>query len=170
MISTIMFRKLRLRQKNGFLIKKRVYEKSERKVRGVAKIFTNTSDSLHATLSILDVCGGSGHACEANPLCLVSSNSTLHSIWLLLQNLLSILATLRENTYCCLWTFFSQEPAGINLFKVNNRNTRPRCEVCSKLIIKTPERHQWRRSSVFIVNFEHISHLVLVFVLLTLNM
>ena len=30
-------------------------------------------------------------------------------------------------------------------------------------------RH-WRRSGVFIVNFEHISHLVLVFLLLTLNM
>ena len=31
------------------------------------------------------------------------------------------------------------------------------------------KRH-WRRSGVFIVNFEHISHLVLVFLLLTLNM
>ena len=29
-------------------------------------------------------------------------------------------------------------------------------------------RH-WRRSDIFIVNFEHISHLVLVFVLLTLS-
>ena len=28
---------------------------------------------------------------------------------------------------------------------------------------------QWRRSDVFIVNFEHISLLVLVFLLLTLN-
>ena len=28
---------------------------------------------------------------------------------------------------------------------------------------------QWRRSGVFIVNFEQISHLVLVFLLLTLN-
>ena len=27
------------------------------------------------------------------------------------------------------------------------------------LTIKTPERRQWRRSGVFIVNFEHISHL-----------
>ena len=26
---------------------------------------------------------------------------------------------------------------------------------CSKLTIKTTERHQWRRSCVFIVNFEH---------------
>ena len=32
------------------------------------------------------------------------------------------------------------------------------------------EKNQWRRSSVFIVNFEHISPLVLVFLLLTLNM
>ena len=31
-------------------------------------------------------------------------------------------------------------PAGIYLFKVNNRNTRTRCKICSKLTIKTPER------------------------------
>ena len=58
---------------------------------------------------------------------------------------------------------------GIYLPKVNNRNTRTRCEICSKLTIKTPERRQWRRSGVFIVNFEYISHLALVFLLLTLN-
>ena len=48
---------------------------------------------------------------------------------------------------------------GIYLLKVNNRNTRTRCEVFSKLTIKTTERRQcqWRRSGVFIVNFEHIS-------------
>ena len=46
---------------------------------------------------------------------------------------------------------------GIYLLKVNNRDTRARCEICSKLTIKTPERHYWRRSGVFIVNFEHIS-------------
>ena len=45
-------------------------------------------------------------------------------------------------------------------------NTRTRCEICSNLTIKIPERSQWRCSGVFIVNFEHISHLVL---LLTLN-
>ena len=74
------------------------------------------------------------------------------------------------------WNMMSQRqinvkyPAGIYLLKVNNRNTRTRCEICSKLTIKTPERRQWRRSGVFIVNFEHISHLVLVFLMLTLNM
>ena len=39
--------------------------------------------------------------------------------------------------------------------KVNNKDTRP-----------TP----WRRSGAFIVNFGHVSHLALVFLLLTLNM
>ena len=57
-------------------------------------------------------------------------------------------------------------PANIYLFKVNNRNTRKRCEICSKLTIKTPER---RRFGVFFANFEHISHFFLVFLLLTLN-
>ena len=32
------------------------------------------------------------------------------------------------------------------------------------------ETHRWRSSGVFIVNFEHISHLFLEFLLLTLNM
>ena len=58
--------------------------------------------------------------------------------------------------------------AGNYIFKVNNRNTRTRCEICSKLTIKTPERRQWRCSSV-IVNFEHITYLVLVILLLTLS-
>ena len=33
-------------------------------------------------------------------------------------------------------------PAGIYLLKVNNRNTEIRCEISSKLTIKTPERRQ----------------------------
>ena len=33
-------------------------------------------------------------------------------------------------------------PANIYLFKVNNRNTRKRYEMSSKLTIKTPERRQ----------------------------
>ena len=42
--------------------------------------------------------------------------------------------------------------------QINNRNSRTRCEICSKLTtIKPPEQRPWRRSGVFIVNFEHIS-------------
>ena len=41
---------------------------------------------------------------------------------------------------------------------------------CSKLTIGTLEQGvKWRCSGVFIVNFEHISHLVLMFLLLTLS-
>ena len=58
-------------------------------------------------------------------------------------------------------------PAGNYMLKVNNRNTRTRCEICSKLTIKTPERHHWPRFGVFLVNFEHISHFFLMFLLLT---
>ena len=59
-------------------------------------------------------------------------------------------------------------PIGIYIFKVNNRNTRTRCEICSMLIIKTQERRQWCLycwlwtyfrpcSSASIVNFEQIN-------------
>ena len=51
------------------------------------------------------------------------------------------------------WVTKSHYPANIYLFKVNNRNTRKRCCICSKLTIKTPERRHWRRTGVFIVNF-----------------
>ena len=46
------------------------------------------------------------------------------------------------------------QPANIYLFKVKNRNTRKRCETCSKLTIK----HQ-----------NGFNDIVLVFLLLTLN-
>ena len=56
-----------------------------------------------------------------------------------------------------LFSFYtSYNPADIYLLKVNNnRNDRTKCEICPGVII---------------VNFEHISHLVLVFLLLNLNM
>ena len=50
----------------------------------------------------------------------------------------------------------SKHPVGIYLLKVNNTNNGTRCEICSKLTMKT-ERHHWRRSGVFIVNFERVN-------------
>ena len=47
------------------------------------------------------------------------------------------------------------------MFKVNNRNTSAKCEICSKLTIKIPELlilnifHTC--SSVFVVNFEQVN-------------
>ena len=57
------------------------------------------------------------------------------------------------------------------MIKVNDRNTVTRSQKCSKLIIQRPKRGQlvslfltlsltFRYSSAFIVNFQHISHLV----------
>ena len=43
-------------------------------------------------------------------------------------------------------------PANIYLFKINNRNIRKRCEICSKLTIKPPERHHWRNSVFFFLS------------------
>ena len=63
----------------------------------------------------------------------------------------------------------SDSPVGIYLLQVNTKNTQTRYEICSKLTIKTPKRRQRRRSGAFIVNFEHISQLVLVSLLLTLK-
>ena len=62
-------------------------------------------------------------------------------------------------------------PTGNYMLNVNNKNARRRCEVCSKLTKKTPERRQWqwRHSGSCIINFEHILHLALVFSLLTLG-
>ena len=55
------------------------------------------------------------------------------------------------------------------MFNVNNRNTRKRYKMCSKITIKTPERCQLRCSGIFIVNFEHIPHFFQVFLLFALN-
>ena len=78
-----------------------------------------------------------------------------------LGGLLSFLISVKVNT--CSWKFCeifrtttlqNTCPANIYLInKVNNRNTRKSCELCSKLTIKTPERRQWR---AFIIKFEHI--------------
>ena len=39
-------------------------------------------------------------------------------------------------------TKYDKYPAGNYMFKVNNKNTRIGCEICSKLTLNTPERRQ----------------------------
>ena len=65
--------------------------------------------------------------------------------------------------------YFTGYPANIYLLKVINRNNRKRCEICFRLTIKTLPQRQSRHSGVVIVNFEHISHLFLVLLLLPLT-
>ena len=66
-------------------------------------------------------------------------------------------------TYNCLLDF-TFTPANIYLFKVHNRNTGKRCEIWSKLLIKTSKRRHWRLSGVLIVNSEQMLLLFLVFI------
>ena len=66
------------------------------------------------------------------------------------------------------WRVSRNWPVNIYLFMDNNGNSRKRCEICSKLTIKTPERRR-HRSGVFSVNLEHTSKLFVVFLMLTLN-
>ena len=51
------------------------------------------------------------------------------------------------------WFTISSLPSGDFMFKVNKRNSRKMCEICSKLTIKTPERRHfsasWNHQEVF---------------------
>ena len=51
---------------------------------------------------------------------------------------------------------YLMNPVTIFMFKVNNRNTRERCDLCSKLTIKTSELRQWR-PTVSTVDFEQVN-------------
>ena len=85
--------------------------------------------------------------------------------------------TIKRNPVPPLWIFpvnslfheYFRLQAGINLFNVNNGNTRTMCNLSSKITIKTSAQGHWRFSDLFIVNFKQIAHIFLVFLLLTLN-
>ena len=68
---------------------------------------------------------------------------------------------LEKNNWWFFVIIFAVYLAKVSLLKLNNRKTRKRCEICTKLTIKTPKRRHWRRSSDFVVNiwtyFTHFS-------------
>ena len=74
----------------------------------------------------------------------LSDQSHLHSIW---QQLL-----------CTTFKVFFYQ-----FFFLTIETLEQALKICSKLTLKTPERRHWRRSGVFIFNFEHISDLFLGF-------
>ena len=124
-------------------------------------------------------------------ICFHASRKHLHSSKTWLQNVFplvychrnyyrSLTKTPNVITLCMFWSI--RNPTNVYLLKVNNINTRKRCEICSKLTKKHQSnvmnynmltifaKHSiWLRSDVFIVNFQHISNLLLVFLLLNLN-
>ena len=77
-------------------------------------------------------------------------------MWQLIEN--------KNSCYCWIWLLLFVNISKLTL-TCSKSTIEPveKDEVSSKLIIKIPERRQWRRFGVFIVNFEHISHLILAF-------
>ena len=77
---------------------------------------------------------------------------------IMIKTILIIVVVIIINSPFYLGDFSTGSTTAVNiyLFKVTNSNIRKRYEICSKLTINTPERHQQLRSGVFIVNFEHI--------------
>ena len=82
---------------------------------------------------------------------------------------------LLQSCYCWLWSVNCRMrllfavlvvckhfPAQIQLWK--------RWKICSKLAMTIPERCRWRSTDIFFVNFEHILHLFLLFLLVTPSM
>ena len=53
----------------------------------------------------------------------------------------------------------------IYLFKVSGRNTKKRCEICSELTIKTPERRHWRSSGDLLLILNIFALLSTVFII-----
>ena len=58
-------------------------------------------------------------------------------IYLIIKNIFTIFVKINVNHILFDNNYY---PAGNYVFKVNNRNTGTRCEICSKLKTKTPER------------------------------
>ena len=61
----------------------------------------------------------------------------------------------------CIWQYYDITSESIL------KHTR--CKICLKLTIKAPGHCQWCYSGIFIVNFEHVLHLVLMFLVLNLK-
>ena len=94
------------------------------------------------------------------------------SMSLILKTHITLYSDLKLNSfsdYIDFFKYYAMLDISIYLLKVNKTSIRTRCEISSKLTRKTPEQRHFPRSGVFI-NFEHISLLVLTFLLFTLNM
>ena len=70
------------------------------------------------------------------PLCNQIHYNSDYVYYILLADLRKMFRTL-SNIYNR-----AHHPAAFYLFKVNNGNTRAICDICSKLTLKTPDRHQ----------------------------
>ena len=81
-------------------------------------------------------------------------------IWLCFQMSTKILLAEKTTLFRCVCSKLTIKtvtlfyPANIYLFKINNGNGKKRCEICSKLTIKTPKRrlsfyNPWKNEGVY---------------------
>ena len=89
-----------------------------------------------------------------------------HHILILIFQFLQLTICWLEWNFILFKSFLSYINFSANscILKVNNKNTRRRCEICSKFRLKTPKRRQWHLFGVFgVVNVDCLSHFFLVF-------
>ena len=103
---------------------------------------------------------GLGDFCDKLPSQNVITNTNKYS----LQEISTSLETVWIVVFSQLHTpgsciFLGKTQPAFTCSKLTIEKLEQRCEICSKLTIKPPKRHHWRRFGSFIVNFEHISHL-----------
>ena len=91
--------------------------------------------------------------------------------------LIENLSLVRSSSDVKMWNLFNLHlfehlvPANVSLFKFNNRDTRKSCEIYSYTVKNHIDTAATllTDSAIVIVNFEHISQIFLVFLLLILN-
>ena len=79
--------------------------------------------------------------------CKVSENMLEILVYVILRAKITETASEKQKIGFLLRTF----PVAVYLLKVNYRNTRTKCEICSKFTTKTPDRRHRCRPGVFIV-------------------
>ena len=103
--------------------------------------------------------------------CVIFSLCIIHLFYYILLCFILLLIFLRKSIISTMLPFLSWNknienklqsgflyPANIYLFKVNNKKTRKRFHISSKLTVKTLHQGHWCLPGIFVVNFEHISH------------
>ena len=93
-------------------------------------LLQNASGFLLQNATVIIKCGNFITKCDSASFIYNLSN---YPPWFIKQLPNSVAESLSKNT---------PNPAGNHMLKFNNRNTRTRCEMCSKLTVKTPEQHQ----------------------------
>ena len=99
-------------------------------------LYLNTASYENLHFCILKVPYNQGISCSKKCQLILKYMNSCFIVW-----------TMYQNSFC-IWKKYSARKYTL---KVNDKNTK-KCVKCLKLTTATPERRQWRRSGVLIVN------------------